>query len=73
MILPFFLKNNESVINLEEILSDSHFSGLKPSKSKCQIAGIGVLKEVKVALLWHEMSKPLRRYHQNTQNSLFIK
>ena len=47
----FFLKNTESVINLLEILKRfSQFSGLKPSKSKCEIAGIGVLKGVKVAL-----------------------
>ena len=28
----------------------SKFSGLKPNKSKCEIAGIGVLKGVQVAL-----------------------
>ena len=28
----------------------SHFSGLKPNKTKCEIAGIGILKGVKVAL-----------------------
>ena len=28
----------------------SHFCGLKPNKSKCEIADIGVLKGVKVAL-----------------------
>ena len=47
----FFLKNTESVINLLEIFKHfSQFSGLKPNKSKCEIAGIGVLKGVKVAL-----------------------
>ena len=46
----FFLKNTESVINLLEIVKHfSQFSGLKPNKSKCEIAGIGVLKHVKVA------------------------
>ena len=47
----FFLKNIESVINLLEIFK--HFSqipSLKPNKSKCEIASIGVLKGVKVAL-----------------------
>ena len=47
----FFLKNTESVINLLEIFK--HFPqcfGLKPNKSKCEIAGIGVLKRVNVAL-----------------------
>ena len=28
----------------------SHFSGLKPNKTKCEIAGIGVLSGVQVAL-----------------------
>ena len=47
----FFLKNTESVINLLEIFKHfSQFSSLKPNKSKCEIAGIGVLKGVKVAL-----------------------
>ena len=47
----FFLKNTESVINLSEIFKHfSQFSGLEPNKSKCEIAGIGVLKGVKVAL-----------------------
>ena len=35
----FFLKNTETVINLLEMLKHfSQFSGLKPSKSKCEIA-----------------------------------
>ena len=47
----FFLKNIESVINPLEIFKHfSQFSGLKPNKLKCEIAGIGVLKGVKVAL-----------------------
>ena len=47
----FFLKNIESAINLLKISKNfSHFSGLKPNKSKCKIAGMGVLKGVKVAL-----------------------
>ena len=47
----FFLKNTESVINLLEIFNHFlQFSGLKLSKSKCEIAVIGVLKGVKVAL-----------------------
>ena len=51
MIHFFFLKNTESVINLLEIFKHfSQFSGLKPNISKCEIAGIGVLKGVKVAL-----------------------
>ena len=47
----FFLKNTESVKNLLEIFKHfSQFSGLKPNKSKCEIASIGVLKGVKE---WH--------------------
>ena len=47
----FFLKNTESVINLFEIFQGfAQFSGLKPKKSKCETAGIDVLKGVKVAL-----------------------
>ena len=47
----FFLKNTESVINLLEIFKHlSQFSCLKPSKSKSEIAGISVLKGVKMAL-----------------------
>ena len=40
-----FLKTTKSVINLLEIFKYfSQFSGLKPNKSKCEIAGLGVLK-----------------------------
>ena len=47
----FFVKNTESAINLFEIFKlFSQFSSLKPNKSKCEIADIGVLKGVKVAL-----------------------
>ena len=47
----FFLENTESVTNLLEVFKHfSQFSGLKPNKSKCEIAGIGVLKGVKVTL-----------------------
>ena len=46
-----FLKNTESVVNILEIFKRfSHFSVLKTNKSKCEIAGIGVLKGAKVAL-----------------------
>ena len=46
-----FLQNIKSAINLLEIFKYfSQFSGLKPNKSKCEIAGIGVLKGVKVAI-----------------------
>ena len=47
----FFLKDVKSSIDLINIFDTfSKFSGLKPNKSKCEIAGIGVLKGVQVAL-----------------------
>ena len=47
----FFLKDTKSVIELMNIFNTfSKFSGLKPNKSKCKIAGIGALKRVQVAL-----------------------
>ena len=47
----FFLKNTKSVLNPLEIFKHfSQFSSLKPNKSKLEIADIGVLKGVKVAL-----------------------
>ena len=47
----FFLQNKNSVkILLEAFHACSFFSGLKPNKSKCEIAGIGLLKGVNVAL-----------------------
>ena len=47
----FFLKDKNSVILLFDVFRNfSLFSGLKPNKSKCEIARIGVLKGVQVAL-----------------------
>ena len=47
----FFLKNAESIKNLVEIFNTfSLFSGLKPNLTKCEIAGIGALKGVQVAV-----------------------
>ena len=73
----FFLKNTESVINLLEIFKHfSHFSGLKPNKSKCEIAGIGVLKGVKVALCGmrcvnlHEDAIKILRIHYSYNKQL---
>ena len=47
----FFLQNEKSAI---EVLNNfnimSQFSGLKINKSKCEVAGIRVMKGVKVAL-----------------------
>ena len=47
----FFLKDTKSIIELMNIFNTfSKFSGLKPNKSKCKMAGIGALKGVQVAL-----------------------
>ena len=47
----FFLKDTKSVIELMNIFDTfSKFSGLKPNKRKCEIAGIVALKGVQVAL-----------------------
>ena len=47
----FFFKNKKSVIEAFKILDEfSFFSELKPNKEKCEVAGIGVKKGVKVAL-----------------------
>ena len=46
----FFLKDRNSVSELMSELNISNFSGLKPNKTKCEIAGIGVLSGVQVAL-----------------------
>ena len=47
----FFFKNKKSVIENFKILDEfSLFSGLKPNKKKCEVASVGVKKEVKVAL-----------------------
>ena len=47
----FFLKDEKSVIELMKTFNVfSTFSGLKPKKGKCEIAGLGALKGVKLAL-----------------------
>ena len=47
----FFLENLGSIKELLNTISlFSSFSGLKPNLSKCKVAGIGLLKGVKVAV-----------------------
>ena len=47
----FFFSNENSVTEVMQICEYfSIFSGLKPNKSKCEIASIGVLKGVQIAL-----------------------
>ena len=53
MTLPFFLKDINSVIELMNGLNIFlNFSGLKPNRTKCEIAGIGVLNGFK----WHSVA-----------------
>ena len=47
----FFLKDKESLIEVMKVFDIfSVFSGLKPNKFKCEVAGIGALKGAKMAL-----------------------
>ena len=46
----FFLRNEKSVLELVNLVFFLFFCGIKISKEKCEIAGIGVKKWVKVAL-----------------------
>ena len=51
MALLFFLSNENFVTKVIQIFEYfSIFSGLKPNKSKCEMAGIGVLRGVQMAL-----------------------
>ena len=47
----FFVKNQTSVTEILKVFDNfSKISGLKPNKSKCEIAGLSALKQVRVAL-----------------------
>ena len=47
----FFLKDKESIQKVMNVFDTfSIYSGLKPNKSKCKIAGIGALKGVSLEL-----------------------
>ena len=51
MALLFFLSNENSVTEvIQSFEYFSIFSGLKPNKSKCPIAGMGVLKRMQMVL-----------------------
>ena len=45
-----FLQNEKSATEVLNNFNMSQFSGLKINKSKCEVAGIGIMKGVKVAL-----------------------
>ena len=71
----FFLDNE--IRDLLEIFQHfSHFSGLKPNKSKYKIAGIGVPKGLKVALCGmryvslHENTIKILRIHYSYNKQL---
>ena len=47
----FFLKDENSIVHLfEKLKLFSDFLGLKPNATKCELAGISVLKGVQVAV-----------------------
>ena len=51
MILPLFIKNDKSATEVIKTLKKfSLYSGFKINNAKCEIAGIGVKKGVKMAL-----------------------
>ena len=54
MILPFFKKREISDWSNQNFCEISHYLGLKINNAKCEIADIGVKKEVKMAL-WNGM------------------
>ena len=48
---PFFLKDEFSVNEMMRAFDQfSPFSSVRPNKSKCEVAGIGVLNRMKMAL-----------------------
>ena len=50
-VSTFFLKDKKSIKELLNTINYfSSFTDLKPNLSKCEVAGIGALKEVKVAI-----------------------
>ena len=56
MAILFFLRNENSVTEFIHIFEHfSIFSGIKRNKSKCEIAGIGVL--IGVQMVWYGICK----------------
>ena len=74
MILPSFLKDKESVKKVINVFDTfSIYSGLKPNKSKCEIAGIGVLKGVSInGSLWNGMYEFNKKLSENLRYSFFF-
>ena len=68
----FFLKDN----SIKEMVNSFHifstFSGLRPNLSKCEIAGIGVLKGVKVAVYGIQCVDLVLHTIKKVRNALFL-
>ena len=69
-----FLKDKESVKKVINVFDTfSIYSGLKPNKSKCEIAGIGVLKGVSInGSLWNGMYEFNKKLSENLRYSFFF-
>ena len=53
MVIIFYIQHTQITVASFLVFlmsSQNSFSGLKPNKEKCEVAGIGVKKGVKVAL-----------------------
>ena len=69
----FFLKDKESVKELMNIFDTfSTYSGLKPNKPKCEIAGIGVLKGMSVELCGMECIDLTKKISKNFRYLFFL-
>ena len=69
----FFLKDKESVKMVMNIFDTfSIYSGLKPNKSTCEIAGIGVLKGVSMKLCGMECIDLTKKLRENLRYSSFL-
>ena len=72
IIAASLIKNKKCVIEAFKILDEfSFFSGLKPNKEKCEVAGIGLNKGVKVALCGMK-NIDLKKHSENSRSLLFL-
>ena len=70
----FFLKDKESVNKGMNVFDTfSIHSGLKPNKSKCEIAGTGVLKVVSMELCGMNIHSFNKKFSKNLRYSFFLK
>ena len=69
----FFLRDKRSIKELLNTFATfSKYSGLKPNHEKCKIAGIGVLKNVKVAVCGMKFIDLCYDTIKNYWNPLFV-